>query len=47
MIINFPGFGRIDVYLENKGLPKRMDGFFYRQGREGCKKGRKEKISLK
>jgi hypothetical protein len=47
MIINFPGFGRIDVNLENEGSPKRMDGVFYRRGREGCKKGRKEKLSLK
>jgi len=47
MIINFAGFGRIDVNLENKGSPKRMNGFFYCQGREGCKKGRKEKLSLK
>jgi len=47
MMINLPGFGRIDVNRENKSSPKRMDGVFYRQGREGCKKGRKEKLSLK
>jgi hypothetical protein len=33
--------------MENEDSPKRMDGFFYRQGRKGCKKGRKGKISLK
>jgi len=47
MITPFPGFGRIDVNLENEDSPKPMDGVFYRQGREGCKKGRKEKLSLK
>ena len=47
MIINFAGFGRNDVNLENKGSPKRIGGFFYRQGREGWEKGRKGKISLK
>jgi len=27
--------------------PKRVEGIFYRQGREGFKKGRKGEISLK
>jgi len=27
--------------------PKRVEGIFYRQGREGFKKGRKREINLK
>jgi hypothetical protein len=41
------GFGRITSNREMRVSPKRVDSIFYRQEREGFKKGRKEKINLK
>jgi len=36
-----------DKYSTSGAIPKRVDGIFYRQGREGFKNGCTEKISLK
>jgi hypothetical protein len=36
-----------DKNSTSSATPKGMEGIFYRQGREGFKKGRTEKISLK
>jgi hypothetical protein len=47
MVITFPDLAGLTAIGENKISPKRVEGIFYRQEREGFKNGRKGEISLK